>query len=181
MCSTVVAPKTRARGAHQVLAPVVDIARDPRWGRIEETYGEDPYLVARMGVAAVRGFQGAGTRRIDPANRVMATLKHMTGHGQPESGINVGPASLGERTLRDMFLYPFEVAIKEARRAERDGVVQRSRRHALARQHLDAQRRAARRVGLRRRDRVRLVRRAAARSTCTTSPARQRGSRARAR
>ena len=101
----VAAAEARARGVHQVLAPVVDVARDPRWGRIEETYGEDPYLAARMGVAAVRGFQG---------RKVIATLKHMTGHGQPESGTNVGPAPYGERTLRDVFLYPFEVAIKEA-------------------------------------------------------------------
>jgi beta-glucosidase len=106
-----VAREVRARGAHQVLAPVVDVARDPRWGRFEETYGEDPYLVARLGLAAVRGFQGGG--RTIPAGRVIATLKHMAGHGQPESGTNTGPASLGERTLRDVFLYPFEVAVKQ--------------------------------------------------------------------
>src|SRR4029078_12286883 len=89
----------------------VDVARDPRWGRFEETYGEDPYLVARMGLAAVRGFQGGGTTL--PGERVIATLKHMTGHGQPESGTNVGPASFGERTLRDVFFPPFEVAVKQ--------------------------------------------------------------------
>jgi len=109
---TATAAEARARGVHQVLAPVVDIAREPRWGRFEETYGEDPFLVARMGVAAVRGFQG--TDSLIGAGHVFATLKHMTGHGQPESGSNVGPASVGERTLRDMFLYPFETAIKEA-------------------------------------------------------------------
>ena len=109
---TATAAEARARGVHQVLAPVVDLARDPRWGRFEETYGEDPFLVARMGVAAVRGFQG--TDSTIGAGHVFATLKHMTGHGQPESGTNVGPASVGERTLRDMFLYPFETAIKEA-------------------------------------------------------------------
>jgi beta-glucosidase len=107
----VVAQEVRARGAHQVLAPVVDVARDPRWGRIEETYGEDPYLVSQMGLAAVRGLQGGG--RTIPAQRVIATLKHMTGHGQPESGTNVGPASLGERVLRDVFFPPFEVAVKQ--------------------------------------------------------------------
>jgi beta-glucosidase len=107
----VVAREVRARGAHQVLAPVVDVARDPRWGRIEETFGEDPHLAARMGLAAVRGLQGGG--RTIPAGRVIATLKHMTGHGQPESGTNVGPASLGERTLRDVFFPPFEVAVKQ--------------------------------------------------------------------
>ncbi|MGQ0647208.1 MAG: glycoside hydrolase family 3 N-terminal domain-containing protein [Gemmatimonadaceae bacterium] len=108
----VTAAETRARGSHQVLAPVIDIARDPRWGRIEETFGEDPWLTARMGVAAVHGFQGR--ERTIGSTRVIATLKHMTGHGQPESGINIGPASLGERTLRDMFLVPFEAAIREA-------------------------------------------------------------------
>jgi beta-glucosidase-like glycosyl hydrolase len=108
---SVAAAEARARGVHQVLAPVVDVARDPRWGRIEETYGEDPHLAARMGVAAVRGFQGTGAA-VGPRN-VIATLKHMTGHGQPESGTNVGPAPYGERTLRDVFLYPFEAAIKE--------------------------------------------------------------------
>src|SRR5437588_2243753 len=108
----VAAAEARARGVHQVLAPVVDVARDPRWGRVEETYGEDPYLAARMGVAAVRGFQG--TEAVVGPSHVLATLKHMTGHGQPESGTNVGPAPYGERTLRDVFLYPFEVAIKQA-------------------------------------------------------------------
>ncbi len=108
----VVAHEVRARGAHQVLAPVVDVARDPRWGRFEETYGEDPYLVSRLGVAAVRGFQGGG--RTIPPDHVIATLKHMTGHGQPESGTNVGPAPFGERTLRDVFFPPFEAAVREA-------------------------------------------------------------------
>src|SRR3954470_13488915 len=107
----VVAREVRARGAQQVLAPVVDVARDPRWGRIEETYGEDPYLAARLGLAAVRGFQGGG--RTIPADRVIATLQHMTGHGQPESGTNVGPAPFGERTLRDVFFPPFELAVKQ--------------------------------------------------------------------
>jgi beta-glucosidase len=106
-----VAKEVRARGTQQVLAPVVDVARDPRWGRFEETFGEDPYLVSRMGLAAVRGFQGGG--RTIPTDRVIATLKHMTGHGQPESGTNVGPANLGERTLRGVFFPPFEMAIKQ--------------------------------------------------------------------
>jgi len=105
------AKEVRARGAHQVLAPVVDVARDPRWGRFEETYGEDPYLVSRLGLAAVRGFQGGG--KTIPADRVIATLKHMTGHGQPESGTNVGPAPFGERTLRDVFFPPFEAAVRQ--------------------------------------------------------------------
>ena len=115
---TTVAAEVRARGAQQVLAPVVDVAREPRWGRIEETYGEDPYLVTRMGVAAIRGFQGTGNptaaKPSMPQDRVIATLKHMTGHGQPESGTNTGPAPLGENTLRNYFFPPFEAGVKEA-------------------------------------------------------------------
>ena len=100
----------RARGAFLALAPVVDIARDPRWGRIEETYGEDPYLVSEIGLAAFRGFQGPAVPL--PPNKVMVTLKHFTGHGEPESGTNVGPANVGERLLRTDFFPPFERAVK---------------------------------------------------------------------
>jgi beta-glucosidase len=106
------AREARVRGTHQALTPVVDVARDPRWGRVEETYGEDPYLVSRMGIAAVRGFQG--DRTFGDKSRVMATLKHFAAHGQPESGTNCAPASVGERTLREIFLYPFEAAVKDA-------------------------------------------------------------------
>jgi beta-glucosidase len=106
---TIVGREIRARGVHLVLAPVVDVARDPRWGRIEETYGEDPYLVSALGVAAVQGFQG---RTLPLAkDRVFATLKHMTGHGQPESGTNVGPANISERILREVFFPPFQAAV----------------------------------------------------------------------
>ncbi len=107
----VAAREMRARGANLALAPVVDVARDPRWGRIEETYGEDPVLVSEMGLAAIRGFQGT-TLPLQP-NKVMVTLKHMTGHGQPENGTNVGPANISERTLRENFFPPFERAVKE--------------------------------------------------------------------
>src|SRR3569623_1310420 len=100
----------RARGAFMALAPVVDVARDPRWGRIEETYGEDPYLVSEMSLAAIRGFQGT-TLPLGP-QRVFVTLKHMTGHGQPENGTNVGPAEISERTLRENFFPPFERAVR---------------------------------------------------------------------
>ncbi|MFK7887512.1 MAG: glycoside hydrolase family 3 N-terminal domain-containing protein, partial [Gammaproteobacteria bacterium] len=109
---SITAREIRVRGVHHVLSPVVDVALDPRWGRIEETFGEDPYLVSRMGVAAVRGFQGSGP--MIPEGKVLATLKHMTGHGQPESGMNVGPAQLPERVLREVFFPPFEAAVKEA-------------------------------------------------------------------
>jgi len=100
----------RARGAQLVLAPVVDVARDPRWGRLEETYGEDPYLVSELGVAAVQGFQGESLPLAK--DHVFVTLKHMTGHGQPESGTNTGPANISERILRDVFFPPFQAAIQ---------------------------------------------------------------------
>lgn len=112
---SVTAREIRARGAHHVLSPVVDIALDPRWGRIEETYGEDPYLVSRMGVAAVKGFQGDSFPIAD--DKVVATLKHMTGHGQPEGGMNVGPSQVSERELYERFFPPFKAAIREANAA----------------------------------------------------------------
>ncbi len=105
------AAEARARGVHQALTPVLDVARDPRWGRVEETFGEDPYLVSRMGVAAVRGFQGDGTFR--KKQHVIATLKHYAAHGQPESGMNCGPANISERVLREVLLAPFKAAVQE--------------------------------------------------------------------
>jgi beta-glucosidase len=108
---SVAAREMRARGSNMALAPVVDVARDPRWGRIEETYGEDPHVCAEMGLAAIRGFQGATLPLAK--DKVFATLKHMTGHGQPENGTNVGPAQIAERTLRENFFPPFERAVKE--------------------------------------------------------------------
>lgn len=107
----VAAREMRARGSNLALAPVVDVARDPRWGRIEETYGEDPHLCAEIGLAAIRGFQG--TTLPLAKDKVFVTLKHMTGHGQPENGTNVGPAQIAERTLRENFFPPFERAVKE--------------------------------------------------------------------
>jgi len=107
-----IAEETRARGAHQALTPVVDVAREPRWGRVEETFGEDPYLVSRMGIAAVRGFQGDGA--LGDGKHVIATLKHFAAHGQPESGTNCAPVNVSERTLRDTFLYTFREVIAKA-------------------------------------------------------------------
>lgn len=101
--------EARVRGTHQALTPVVDVARDPRWGRVEETFGEDPWLVSELGLAAVRGFQGDGTFRTK--DRLMATLKHFAAHGQPEGGMNCGPANVSERELRDTFLLPFRKAV----------------------------------------------------------------------
>jgi beta-glucosidase len=110
--NVITAREIRARGVSLALTPVVDVARDPRWGRIEETFGEDPYLVGEMGVAAVEGLQGEGKARTLSPGKVFATLKHLTGHGQPESGTNVGPAPYSERTLREFFFPPFEAVIR---------------------------------------------------------------------
>jgi beta-glucosidase len=109
--NVVIAREIRARGVSLALTPVVDVARDPRWGRIEETFGEDPFLVGELGVAAVEGLQGEDRTRTLKAGKVFATLKHLTGHGQPESGTNVGPAPYSERTLREFFFPPFEKVI----------------------------------------------------------------------
>jgi beta-glucosidase len=133
---TATAAEARARGVQQCLAPVLDLARDPRWGRTEETYGEDPYLVSRLGVAAITGYQGTGPG-IDKAH-VMATAKHFAVHGQPEGGTNVGPANYSERTIREYWLTPFEAAVKEAHVAtvmpsynEIDGIPSHSNKHLL--------------------------------------------------
>jgi beta-glucosidase len=133
---TATAAEARARGVQQCLAPVLDLARDPRWGRTEETYGEDPYLVSRLGVAAITGYQGIGPG-IDKAH-VMATAKHFAVHGQPEGGTNVGPANYSERTIREYWLKPFEAAVKEAHVAtvmpsynEVDGIPSHSNKHLL--------------------------------------------------
>lgn len=104
--------EARLRGAHHALTPVVDVAREPRWGRVEETYGEDPYLVSRLGIAAVRGFQG--DKNFRDKQHVLATLKHFVGHGQPESGMNCAPSNVSLRVLQETFLYTFKEALREA-------------------------------------------------------------------
>jgi beta-glucosidase len=109
---TAAALETRIRGSHHVLGPNLDLARDPRWGRTEETYGEDPYLVSRMGVAAIKAIQGPGPN-VD-GEHVIATAKHFAAHGQPEGGTNTAPGNFSERILREVFLPPFEAAVKEA-------------------------------------------------------------------
>jgi len=111
---TTVALETRAAGNVLVLAPVLDLSRDPRYGRVEEMYSEDPYLAAQLGIAAVKGLQGmqSADDRLDE-NHVYSTLKHFV-HGQPENGTNVGPNDFSERTMRTVFLYPFEQVVKNA-------------------------------------------------------------------
>ena len=133
---TATAAEVRARGVQHCLAPVLDLARDPRWGRTEETYGEDPYLVSRIGVAAIKGFQGVGPF-ID-GSHVMATAKHFAVHGQPEGGTNVAPGNISERVVREYFLKPFVAAVKEgnvdtvmASYNEIDGIPSHSNKYLL--------------------------------------------------
>ncbi len=109
---TATALEMRTRGFHQVLSPVIDLGREPRWGRTEETYGEDPYLVARIGKAAVLGFQGRSP--LIDNQHVISTVKHFAGHGQSEGGNNTSPVVCDERYFRENHLYPFEIAVKEA-------------------------------------------------------------------
>jgi beta-xylosidase len=94
----------RAVGVHQGLAPVLDVTRDPRWGRVEETIGADPHLVGVIGTAYVRGLQSAG---------IIATVKHFAGYSGSAAGRNMAPVSIGRRELADVFLPPFEMAIRE--------------------------------------------------------------------
>jgi beta-glucosidase len=103
--------ETRARGSHQVLGPNLDVAREPRWGRTDETYGEDPYLVSRMGVTVVKALQGPGP--MIEGDHIIATAKHFTAHGQPEGGTNIAPANYSERILREVFLPSFKAAVTE--------------------------------------------------------------------
>ena len=98
-----------AIGARQALAPVLDVSRDPRWGRTDETFGEDPTLVSHFGMAYVRGMQGA-----DLAQGVMATGKHFIGHSLSQGGQNCAPVHIGKRELYDTFLAPFQAAIRDA-------------------------------------------------------------------
>ncbi len=107
--SSTIRRRMLATGARHSLAPVLDVTRDPRWGRIEETYGEDPYLAAELGCAYIRGLQGEMLR-----DGVMATAKHMVGHGLAEGGLNQAPAHVGPREMRDEQLFPFEAAVREA-------------------------------------------------------------------
>ena len=110
--ASVIALEMRATGVHRALGPVLDLARDPRWGRIEETFGEDPYILSRIGLAFTNGLQGTGEEFLDK-NHVISNLKHFAVHGQPEGGLSTGPGNFSERIIRENHLYPFEVAIKQ--------------------------------------------------------------------
>lgn len=107
--ATIIKHQMVAVGARQGLSPVLDVTRDPRWGRVEETFGEDPYLVSRMGSAYVKGLQGD-----DWKEGVIATAKHFLGYGNSEGGMNWAPAHIPQRELYEVFARPFEAAIREA-------------------------------------------------------------------
>lgn len=106
---TVAGREARLGGATIVLAPVLDLMREPRWGRAGESFSEDPYLTAQMGIAAVRGLQGRS--RPLARDRVFVTLKHFV-HGSPQNGINIAPSDSNERSLREIYLVPFAQVIK---------------------------------------------------------------------
>ncbi|NVM77534.1 beta-glucosidase [Duganella sp. SG902] len=113
-CFTLTARQARLRGVTVALSPVLDLVRDPRWGRSEELFGEDPHHVGVMGAAAVKGLQGPA-RPIAP-DRLFATLKHFV-HGMPQNGLNIGPSDMSERLLREAYLPPFMAAVKQANAA----------------------------------------------------------------
>lgn len=108
--SSIIREQMRSVGAHQALAPLLDITRDARWGRMEETFGEDPYLTSQLGLHYIRGLQFE-----EPYKRIIATGKHFVGYGLSEGGMNWAPAHLGERELMQYVLRPFEAAVKEGK------------------------------------------------------------------
>jgi len=104
----VIKTQMMAVGARQALAPLMDVARDARWGRVEETYGEDPFLTSRMGVSYIKGLQGESLE-----DGIIATGKHFVGYGKSEGGMNWAPPHIPEREMREVYLKPFEAAVKE--------------------------------------------------------------------
>jgi beta-glucosidase len=105
-----IAAEARATGVDMILGPVLDLAREPRWGRVEEDFGEDPYLTGQLGLAYVRGAQGDS---LDTDHTVVSEPKHFAGHGSPEGGANTSPVHIGERELRTVMLKSFEPAFRE--------------------------------------------------------------------
>lgn len=108
-----IAQEARDAGISHCYSPVLDVARDPRYGRIEECYGEDPYLVGKMGTAFIQGLQGTGEERFDK-NHIIATAKHFAGYSEPQQGLNGAYVDISKRTLYEIFLPPFEEAVKLA-------------------------------------------------------------------
>ena len=105
-----IAAEARATGVDMILAPVLDLAREPRWGRVEEDFGEDPYLTGQFGLAYVQGVQGD---TLNSDHTVIAEPKHFAGHGSPEGGTNTSPVHMGERELRSTMLRGFEPAFRD--------------------------------------------------------------------
>lgn len=104
-----IATETRAKGIHEVFAPVLDLARDPRWGRTEETYGEDTYLSTKLGAEVVRGLTGEGPKAPDA---VLSELKHFTGYGNPIGGLNCAPTTMGRHDVFSYCMPVFEEAVR---------------------------------------------------------------------
>jgi beta-glucosidase len=129
----VIRTQMRSVGAHHALSPVLDVTRDARWGRVEETFGEDPYLVANLGVAYIKGLQGENLQ-----DGIVATAKHFVGYGMSEGGMNWAPPHIPWRELQEVYLFPFEAAVREGKLAslmnayhELDGVPCGSSRELL--------------------------------------------------
>lgn len=102
--------EARTNGVHMILGPVLDLSRDPRWGRVEENFGEDPYLTGQLGLSFVQGMQGES---LNSDRTCIAEPKHFAGHGSPESGLNTSPMHVGEREMRTVMLKVFEPALRE--------------------------------------------------------------------
>lgn len=98
MMGEIIRRQMRSAGMHLALAPLMDVTRDPRWGRVEETYGEDPYMVSSMSTSFVTGLQGKSLK-----DGVAATGKHFVGYGASEGGMNWAPAHISERELREVY------------------------------------------------------------------------------
>jgi len=111
--AAIIAKEARALGVHHIYSPMLGVVRDARWGRTEESYGEDPYLVSRIGVAFIKGVQGTGDERFDE-NHVIATAKHFVADGEPIAGLNGSAYDVSERMLHEVHLVPFKAAVEEA-------------------------------------------------------------------
>jgi len=134
---SIIAAEARSRGVQHLLTPVLDVARDPRWGRFSETFGEDPYLIGEIGVQVMKTFQGEN-QDVNKPNRVMATLKHFPGSGTTTGGLNIAPMVTGERDFREVFLYPFKQAVLRGKAmsvmasyGEYDGIPTHTNTHLL--------------------------------------------------
>jgi beta-glucosidase len=112
--ANIIAKESRTLGVHHVYSPMLGVARDARWGRTEESYGEDPYLISRIGVAFINGLQGKGEARSDE-NHIIATAKHFIADGEPIAGLNGSAYDVSERTLHEIHLPPFKAAVEEAK------------------------------------------------------------------